>query len=579
MRRAARQIATHSAATGLLTVATLVNSAPATAEDVPLQLYAYDQAAAPGTAPRLAPEVKSGTPDGKTVIAFSTKPLTGEAGDGAGVPAGFSARANDCTEVAGLVAVYVCGPSGLFPGFVVPKDAVNLTTVHWGFAYVPKGGDLAAGIEAARTAGARPADDTHGSAKVVVKTAEHAALNTVDFDLPTLPDGGTVRQELRVHANEAGTLILRFETAQGQLTRPSPPIHLGGVTTAPGASCKPHHPLLFDLPPNLVCQLSPGDHTIGYDLTSTPGQYAQRLQARTAYDIYDFGTQYTDVPQTSAPFAVQGRPVLPRHGLLARDATGALWQYGGTGKAATPLDARRQIGTGWQTYTTVTSLSPLKQTPYYLGLVQPSALTRGHGDLVARDASGTLWYYDREAGIASRTFAPRVRIGGGWNIYDQLTGAGDLNRDGHMDLLARDKTGVLWLYQGTGTLTSGARFKTRVKVGGGWGSYNQTAAGADLTGDGKADLLARDTSGTLWLYKATGNAATPYTPRTKVGGGWNTYNQLVLAGDLNDDGKADAVARDSTGVLWLYKGTGNATTPFTPRTKIGGGWGIYNRLF
>ncbi|MFG2645909.1 FG-GAP repeat domain-containing protein [Streptomyces sp. NPDC048370] len=579
MRRAARSIAALSAATGLLTAATLTNSGPAAAEDTPVRLSAHDQSAAPGTAPRLAPEVESGTPDGKTVIAFSMKPLTGEAGDGAGVPAGFSAHANDCKEVAGLTAVYVCGPSGLFAGFVIPEDATNLTTVHWGFAYVPKGGDLAAGIEAARTAGARPADDTHGTAKVVVKTAAHAALNTVDFDLPPLPDGGAARQTLRVHAKDPGRLLLRFETAQGQLTRISPPIRVDGVTTAPGATCKVHDPTLLSGTQNLICQLEPGDHTITYDLTSTPGQYAQLLQATTRYDIYDFGTQYTDVHQTSTPFAAQGRPVLPRHGLLARDATGALWQYGGTGKAATPLDTRRQSGTGWQTYTTVTSLSPLKQTPYYLGLVQPSALTRGHGDLVARDASGTLWYYDREAGIGSRTFAPRVRIGGGWNIYDQLTGAGDLNRDGHMDLLARDKTGVLWLYQGTGTLTSGARFKTRVKVGGGWGIYNQTAAGADLNGDAKADLLARDTTGTLWLYKATGNAGTPYTARTKVGGGWNAYNQLVHTGDLTDDGKTDAIARDTTGVLWLYKGTGNATTPFTTRTRIGGGWNTYNRLF
>ncbi|MFI0928694.1 hypothetical protein ACH4TP_33050, partial [Streptomyces sp. NPDC021012] len=97
-------------------MATLTNSSTATADDIVLRLSVHDQVAAPGTAPRLSPKVESGTPDGKTVIAFSTKPLTGPAGDGAGVPQGFTAQANDCTEVAGLVAVYVCGPSGLRPG-------------------------------------------------------------------------------------------------------------------------------------------------------------------------------------------------------------------------------------------------------------------------------------------------------------------------------------------------------------------------------------------------------------------------------------------------------------------------------
>ncbi|MEW9522217.1 hypothetical protein AB0F14_37290, partial [Streptomyces tubercidicus] len=137
MNQAARRIAALSAATGLLTAATLANTGTAMAEDDVPRLTVHDQVAAPGTAPRLSPQVESGTPDGKTVIAFSTKPLTGPAGDGAGVPKGFTTQANDCTEVAGLVAVYVCGPSGLRPGFAIPKDAPD-TAVHWGFAYIPK---------------------------------------------------------------------------------------------------------------------------------------------------------------------------------------------------------------------------------------------------------------------------------------------------------------------------------------------------------------------------------------------------------------------------------------------------------
>ncbi|MFI0929788.1 hypothetical protein ACH4TP_38555, partial [Streptomyces sp. NPDC021012] len=115
MSKRMRRAAAMTGVAGLLAVAGMTAGAGvAAAED--LKLSAHDQVAAPGTAPRLSPKVESGTPDGKTVIAFSTKPLTGPAGDGAGVPQGFTAQANDCTEVAGLVAVYVCGPSGLRPG-------------------------------------------------------------------------------------------------------------------------------------------------------------------------------------------------------------------------------------------------------------------------------------------------------------------------------------------------------------------------------------------------------------------------------------------------------------------------------
>ncbi|GHE97147.1 hypothetical protein GCM10014715_61790 [Streptomyces spiralis] len=105
-----------------------------------------------------------------------------------------------------------------------------------------------------------------------------------------------------------------------------------------------------------------------------------------------------------------------------------------------------------------------------------------------------------------------------------------------------------------------------------------SSPGADLTGDGKADLVARDGSGVLWLYKGTGSASAPYAARTKIGGGWNTYNSLTSAGDLTGDGKADLVARDGSGVLWLYKGTGSASAPYAARTKIGGGWNAYNAL-
>ncbi|GGV07063.1 hypothetical protein GCM10010275_53970 [Streptomyces litmocidini] len=569
-------MAAFSAATGLLTAATLANSGTAMAEDDVLRLSVHDQVAAPGTAPRLSPEVESGIPDGRTVIAFSTKPLTGPAGDGAGVPQGFTTQANDCTEVAGLVAVYVCGPSGLRPGFVVPKDAPD-TAVHWGFAYVPRGGDLAAGIATARTAGATPADATHGSAKVVVKTVASAALNTVTFDLPDVPSGGTVRQQIRVHANDAGNLTLWFRPADGYLWRGPNDIHIGGLTTEAGATCTQPSTMILSASANLDCHLEPGDHTIGYEFTTLSGAYMAKFEVITRYDIYDFRTQYSDVRQTSAPFTALGKPVLPRHGLLTRDTTGTLFQYRGTGNATTALAPRDQVGTGWQTYNMLTELSPLTEFPAHFGYVLPSAATRGHGDLVARDASGTLWYYDRQD-VYYEPFAPRVRVGTGWNVYDRIDGAGDLDRDGYMDLLARDKTGVLWLYKGTGSFT-GARFKTRVRVGGGWGTYDRLAGGADVTGDGRADLLARDRAGILWLYRGTGSGTAPYATRTKVGGGWGAYDQLVVAGDLTDDGRADAVARDRAGVLWLYRGTGNAAAPFATRTKVGGGWNTYNRLF
>ncbi|WP_374322747.1 FG-GAP repeat domain-containing protein [Streptomyces sp. AP-93] len=98
---------------------------------------------------------------------------------------------------------------------------------------------------------------------------------------------------------------------------------------------------------------------------------------------------------------------------------------------------------------------------------------------------------------------------------------------------------MLWEYLAypDGSLTA------RVRLGAGWGQYSQIAGQGDLTGDGKADIVARDTSGVLWLYVGTGNHSVPFAPRTKVGAGWNIYDRLVSVGDLDADGRTDLVAR------------------------------------
>ncbi|MER5741518.1 VCBS repeat-containing protein, partial [Streptomyces sp. NPDC002262] len=493
-RMRVRRAAAMSGVAGLLAVAGVTAGAGAAVAADELKLSGYDVVAAPRSLPRFYPVVESGTTFwGKVVIAVGTKPMTDPTGPGAGLPKGYELHSGECTQPTGYTGVFVCeGASYPRPDATVPADAVD-TTLYWGFAYMSGSGDLAAAVKEARSAGSLPADRLRGTGKVIVKSRAHALLNTIAFDTPPVPDGGTVRQQLRVHANDAGRLTLRFDRTDGQLYADLA-VRISDITTGPGATCEIHHETLPDTLPNLVCELEPGDHVIGYALTGEPGQYAQKLHALTRYDIYDLGYwDESDVKLVSAPFAVQGRTVRPSHGLIARNTAGTLFDYSGTRSAAAPLSGPYKIGSGWQTYNALTALSPNKQGNHYWADQKPSARTRGLGDVVARDASGVLWYYDRQL-VREAPFAARVKVGGGWNVYDRIDGAGDLDRDGYVDLLARDKTGVLWLYKGTGSFT-GARFKARVRVGGGWGAYDRLAGGADLSGDGRADLLARDRSG------------------------------------------------------------------------------------
>ncbi|MFF4172719.1 N-acetylmuramoyl-L-alanine amidase [Streptomyces sp. NPDC001744] len=294
------------------------------------------------------------------------------------------------------------------------------------------------------------------------------------------------------------------------------------------------------------------------------GTAQRNVVGSTLFVPIRFHHKITWVKQSDVVEAPGAAPVRTdnRYNLLARDASGVLWQYQGTGSATAPFLTRYKVGTSWQVYNMITPLTALRAD--------------GAGDAVARDASGVLWYYEGSKD-PSAPLKGRLRVGPGWGAYDRIIGVRDLTGDGKPDLIGREKSGVLWLYKGTGT--PAVPFAPRVQIGTGWQGYNDIVSTGDLTGDGKPDLIGRDASGALWLYKGTGSATAPYAPRVQVGTGWQGYNTIVGPSDLTGDGKVDFVARDTSGVLWLYKGTGSATAPYAPRVQVGPGWQLYNMIF
>ncbi|MER5966415.1 hypothetical protein [Streptomyces sp. NPDC002057] len=182
--------------------------------------------------------------------------------------------------------------------------------------------------------------------------------------------------------------------------------------------------------------------------------------------------------------------------------------------------------------------------------------------VLARDTSGVLWQYE-SSGRADKPLKARARIGGGWNAYTAIVPVTNRNAAGQGDLMARDKDGVLWYYEGSGN--TAAPFKPRARVGGGWNQY--TALTGHATG-----LLARDRSGKVWRYAFTGADDPAYAleGRRDMGDGWNIYT--AIAGQAQG---YDPVARDKDGVLWAYA---SRFPGFYPRTRVGGGWNAYNSL-
>jgi len=191
-------------------------------------------------------------------------------------------------------------------------------------------------------------------------------------------------------------------------------------------------------------------------------------------------------------------------------------------------------------------------------------------DVVGVDGSGRLTTY-----LGSGTGAWRGSVGTGtdWPYSDQLFTMGDFNGDSITDLGRVASNGDLLLYRGTGA----GRYTEPVRIGNGWGSFTKLIGGIDFSGDGRADVIARTQNGDLLLYRGNGLGGWQASAAAKIGNGWGPMSSLFYAGDFTGDGKADLIARQANNTLWVYPTNGKGGWG-TPR-QIGNGWGTFSALF
>nr|WP_237551735.1 VCBS repeat-containing protein [Streptomyces sp. SID8367] len=229
-----------------------------------------------------------------------------------------------------------------------------------------------------------------------------------------------------------------------------------------------------------------------------------------------------------------------------------------------------QHGTGQGTFSGKTSASgwPTGTTAVPFG----DLTWDDDNETLVRTTGGELRSY-RTGGGALKTTTSYIKLGTGWNAYNVLTSPGDLTGDGRPDLLARkSSTGDIYVFAGKsdGTLAAGKKIRSA------WTTYTHIVGVGDLNGDGIGDVLARRTDGTLFRYDGAGDGT--LKDRVTVFTDWgSTYKTIVGVGDITGDGKNDLVVRDTSGNLYRNDGKGNGS--FTSRTKIASGWSTYKGVF
>ncbi|MEO3972517.1 FG-GAP-like repeat-containing protein [Streptomyces sp. CAU 1734] len=242
--------------------------------------------------------------------------------------------------------------------------------------------------------------------------------------------------------------------------------------------------------------------------------------------------------------------------LLTLTGSGGLTYQYGTGKGTF---TGKRTGSGWP--------ATVKAVPF--GDLNGDRCN----DVLVRLSNGALRAYRPACDAAVTPSTTYTSLGTGWNQYDVLTSPGDISGDGRADLLARHaSTGDVYLYRSTSTV----KFSARVRIASKWTGYKKILGAGDLNGDGHGDLLVHDKSNELWRYDGT--ASGTFKSRVKVFDNWgSSYNVTVGVGDITGDGKADLVSRDTSGAVWRSSGNGKGS--FGGAAKIATGWQGYKGLF
>ena len=182
----------------------------------------------------------------------------------------------------------------------------------------------------------------------------------------------------------------------------------------------------------------------------------------------------------------------------------------------------------------------------------------GRNDLVARRKGGLHLY----PGAGGGSFGARRSVAGSWSGYDRLAG-GDYTGDGRPDLIARARKGDVHVLPGRGDGSFGsplgpvANLRSMRFLSG--GSQLSGGAGADLVGVAGKSLVVLVNRDTFELGAAV-----------ETGVSFAGMDLILNAGDVDRDGFGDVLTRDGSGQLWLFRGNGQGQ--LAAGTVIGTGW-------
>lgn len=181
-------------------------------------------------------------------------------------------------------------------------------------------------------------------------------------------------------------------------------------------------------------------------------------------------------------------------------------------------------------------------------VLTPDLTGDGEADLLARNAETGLT--ELRPGDGTGRYAATAKTFKQFASLTRLTAVGDWNKDGRPDLVGMTPAGDLRIYRGKGPST----FMKTLVLARGIDPAAELSGAGDLDGDGNVDLLLRQGT-TLSLLQGTGvGKADTVVPLPRR---WGAYDVVTGMGDVTNDGVPDVVARDrETRQTFVFPGDG-----------------------
>jgi hypothetical protein len=142
---------------------------------------------------------------------------------------------------------------------------------------------------------------------------------------------------------------------------------------------------------------------------------------------------------------------------------------------------------------------------------------------------------------------------------DLLLNAGDVNRDGFGDVLARNPEGQLFLFAGNGT----GALSGPTALGGGWSTVSGLTAVGDVTGDGIPDLVGTPSGGRLSVWAGNGSGFAAAAPvkggkvptRAGLPSDLSGFDWVLEVQAMTLKGQGDFIVRDrASGAAYVFSG-------------------------